>query len=38
MLYVVFAAGLVLATMAGVGMLMAGFSRAYNDPCCSQSG
>jgi signal transduction histidine kinase len=29
MLYVVFAAGLVLATMAGVGLLMAGFFRAY---------
>jgi len=31
MLYVVFAAGLVLATMAGVGLLMAGFFRAYDD-------
>jgi signal transduction histidine kinase len=31
MLYVVFAAGLVLATMAGVGLLMAGFFRAYGD-------
>ena len=29
MLYVVFAAGLVLATMAGVGLLMAGFFKAY---------
>ena len=31
MLYVVFAAGLVLATIAGVGLLMAGFFRAYGD-------